>query len=60
MQHDVGAGARPAARVEIADVAFDEGEPRRRFLADPFRHVVEVVPVARREVVEPDDPLPRL
>ena len=46
--------------VEIADVAFDEGEPRRRFLADPFRHVVEVVPVARREVVEPDDPLPRL
>jgi hypothetical protein len=54
VQHDIHAGSRLAAQGEIADVAFEELEAARGCRADACRHVVQVLDVAGREVVDTD------
>ena len=59
VQHEVDAAAGLRGRPSGSrDVAFDEPVPRPGLAADRVAHLVEVVAVAGREVVEADDALP--
>ncbi len=60
MQHEVDAGARLPARVEVADVALDDPGTGPGHLADRPMNFVQVGTMARRKVVEHHDLLAAL
>ncbi len=57
MQYDVGTTAGFAAGVEIADVRFDETMTPPAIGTDRASHLVEIAPVAGREIVQPNNDL---
>nr|GEU28556.1 hypothetical protein [Tanacetum cinerariifolium] len=59
VQDEVGAGAGAAANHGVADIAFDQLEIAPDGGADRRPHLLQVVPVAGQEIVEPHHALPQ-
>jgi hypothetical protein len=54
VEHELHACACVVTGVQIADVSLDESVPLPEFLPNAAPYVIEVLPLARREIVQAD------